>query len=157
MPERSVVERTEEFFGENTPLKRAFGEGFEPRPQQRALAMEVAKAMESCGRLVAEAPTGVGKTIAYLYPAILRARETKMPAVVATHSIALQGQIVAKDAPFLARAMGIRIAAAPAKGRGNYLCMEKARRLMSERKSVSLTKATFFPLRARELARAMHR
>lgn len=135
MPERGVVERTEEFFGDNTPLKRAFGEGFEPRPQQRALAMEVAKAMDSCGRLVAEAPTGVGKTIAYLYPAILRARETKMPAVVATHSIALQGQIVAKDAPFLARAMGIRINAAPAKGRGNYLCMEKARRLMSERKS----------------------
>ena len=135
MPEKTVAECAEAFFGERSPLKAAFGQGFEPRRQQRELAVAVGKAMDSCGRLVAEAPTGVGKTLAYLYPAMLRAKRTGLPAVVSTHSIALQGQIVSKDAPFLAKAMHESIRPAAAKGRGNYLCMEKMRRLMTDRRS----------------------
>ena len=130
MPEPvTASEAVEWFFGDSSPLKAVYGSGFEARPAQRRLAMAVAEAIDSCGRLCAEAPTGVGKTMAYLLPAVWTARRTRMPAVVSTHSIGLQDQIVAKDVPALAKALGGKVTAAAAKGRGNYLCLLRTRHM----------------------------
>lgn len=116
--------KTAEVFDEG--LKRAFGDDVEPRPQQRHLSLAVARTFENGGKLVAEAPTGIGKTFAYLVPAILLARETGSPAWIATESLALQDQILRNDLPAACRATGIDAAGAAAKGRSNHLCLLRA-------------------------------
>jgi ATP-dependent DNA helicase DinG len=92
--------------------------GFEPRAEQEALAVEVADALESCDHLVAEAGTGTGKSLAYLLPALLSGQRV----VVATATKALQEQLLAKDVPAAAAALGRRVHIAVLKGRQNYLC-----------------------------------
>lgn len=88
------------------------------RPGQQAMAAAVAEAIEGGTTLLVEAPTGTGKTFAYLVPALLSGRRV----VVATATKALQEQLVNKDLPLLRRALGIRFEAALLKGRSNYLC-----------------------------------
>ena len=92
--------------------------GFSPRPQQGALAEAVALALASGEHLVAEAGTGTGKSLAYLLPAL----ETGQRVVVATATKALQEQLLAKDVPAAARALGRDVDVALLKGRQNYLC-----------------------------------
>ncbi|HEY7004165.1 MAG TPA: ATP-dependent DNA helicase [Gaiellaceae bacterium] len=92
--------------------------GFEPRAEQEALAGEVAAALESCDHLVAEAGTGTGKSLAYLLPALLSGQRV----VVATATKALQEQLLTKDVPAAAAALGRRVRVAVLKGRQNYLC-----------------------------------
>ena len=82
------------------------GASHETRPEQLRMAEAVASAMASRTHLVAEAGTGVGKSFAYLVPAILRCLEGDT-VVIATHTIALQEQLVAKDIPLLMKAMGL--------------------------------------------------
>ncbi len=82
------------------------GEGHESRPEQLRMADAVARTMEKRGHLLAEAGTGVGKSFAYLVPAMLRCLKGET-VVIATHTIALQEQLVTKDIPFLMRAMGV--------------------------------------------------
>ncbi len=107
---------------------------YEPRPQQREMAAAVAEALFENHHLAVEAGTGVGKTFAYLLPAIARVvagREGHLsPAriVVSTHTIALQEQLVDKDVPLLAEALGVPFACELVKGRQNYLSI---RRLVS--------------------------
>ena len=70
-PAVAVVNKTDEFFGESTPLKSAEKHGgpvYETRPQQMAMAHQIAEALEECHNLCVEAPTGVGKSFAYLVP-----------------------------------------------------------------------------------------
>ena len=79
-----------------------------------------------CGRhLCIEAPTGIGKTFAYLVPAIRFAAETGLPVVISTHTISLQEQIVDKDLPLLQKLMGTDCDMAIAKGRANYVCLRR--------------------------------
>jgi ATP-dependent DNA helicase DinG len=92
--------------------------GFEPRAEQEALASEVAEALEQCDHLVAEAGTGTGKSLAYLVPALLSGQRV----VVATATKALQEQLLTKDVPAAAAALGRRVRVAVLKGRQNYLC-----------------------------------
>ncbi len=75
--------------------------GFESRPEQVAMAKAVAAALEERGRLLVEAGTGVGKSFAYLVPAILRCLLHNERVVVATNTIALQEQLIHKDIPLL--------------------------------------------------------
>lgn len=119
---------TAEIFG-NGGLERAFGASIDPRPQQRELAVAVAECLAKGGRLVAEAPTGVGKTFAYLVPAALMAKATGKPAWVATGTIGLQDQLMGKDLPAAEKAVGLRVRGAAAKGRANYLCWARLERL----------------------------
>ena len=63
---------------------------FEYRPEQQQMACAVARTLEQGGHLVVEAGTGVGKSLAYLIPAVLHAIRTKRKAVISTHTIALQ-------------------------------------------------------------------
>ena len=93
------------------------------------MAEAVAEAMAGGTHLLVQAGTGTGKSLGYLVPAIAHATETGRPVVVATATIALQGQIVDRDLPRLASALtpliGRRPTFAIVKGRRNYLCKNK--------------------------------
>jgi Rad3-related DNA helicase len=104
------------------------GGGYESRPEQASMAEAVARALETRSRLLVEAGTGVGKSFAYLVPAILRCVLMGEKVVIATATIALQEQLMAKDIPMLQETLerwGVEMphALKPvlAKGRGNYL------------------------------------
>ncbi|MCL2701939.1 MAG: helicase [Phycisphaerae bacterium] len=106
---------------------------FEQRDEQLQMARAVADALAAPAHLLAEAGTGVGKSFAYLVPAILRAEQASQRVVVSTYTIALQEQLMGKDLPFLREILPIRFEAVLAKGRGNYLCL---RRLEQTRRNV---------------------
>ncbi len=89
------------------------------------MAAAVEKALVDGRTLVAEAGTGVGKSFAYLLPAIEAATQRKKRVVVSTHTIALQEQIIDKDVPLLRAATGDEFTAVLVKGRGNYVCLRR--------------------------------
>ena len=99
------------------------------RPGQQQMAHAVADAIDSGEHLLVQAGTGTGKSLAYLVPSITHAMETGRPVIVATATIALQGQIVDRDMPRLASALtpllGRRPTFAIVKGRRNYVCKNK--------------------------------
>jgi ATP-dependent DNA helicase DinG len=105
------------FFGPGGRLAAALP-GFEPRVEQAALAQEVADALDRGEHLLAEAGTGTGKSLGYLIPALSSGRRV----VVATATKALQEQLVTKDIPAAAAALGREVGVAVLKGRQNYLC-----------------------------------
>ncbi|MBU6327900.1 MAG: ATP-dependent DNA helicase, partial [Verrucomicrobia bacterium] len=74
---------------------------FEYRPQQQQLAVAVAEALVGSLALLAEAGTGVGKSLAYLLPAARYSLETGRKAVISTHTINLQEQLIRKDIPIV--------------------------------------------------------
>src|SRR5579883_1373008 len=92
-----LVQQVERLFSPEGILSRA--KNFEYRPQQQQMAVAVAKALENKEHLVVEAGTGVGKSLAYLAPAILYAVAANKKAVVSTHTINLQEQLTQKDLP----------------------------------------------------------
>lgn len=109
---------------------------YEDRPQQLAMAEAVAKAIAAKRHLVVEAGTGVGKSFAYLAPAILAAtadegrgedEERKGPrrVVISTHTIALQEQLLRKDLPLLNSVIPREFTAVLAKGRRNYVSLRR--------------------------------
>ncbi len=123
-----ILARVQDFFGPATPLRQASelgGRPYEERPQQRDMAIGIAQAIENGGHLCVEAPTGVGKTFAYLVPAVLTALESGRPVVVSTHTISLQEQIVQRDLPLLQKLLHLEFRYAIAKGRANYLCQRR--------------------------------
>ncbi len=105
------------------------GVGGVERPGQVEMATAVAAAVESGDHLLVQAGTGTGKSLAYLVPAVQHAVDTGRPAVVATATLALQGQIVDRDMPRIADALVSRLGRRPTyalvKGRRNYLCQHK--------------------------------
>lgn len=105
--------------------------GFEARESQVTLALEVALVLQHGGRLVAEAPTGVGKSLAYLVPGLLWALETRQPVVVATGTRALQDQLIGKEGPLAVHLAGPGARLAVLKGRANYLCRRRLARAMA--------------------------
>src|SRR3954451_14374628 len=90
----------------------AVAKNFEYRPEQQQMAVAVARALEEERHLVVEAGTGVGKSIAYLAPSILYAVEHKKKALVSTHTINLQEQLLNKDIPILKKVVPIEFEAA---------------------------------------------
>ncbi len=105
---------------------------FEYRPQQQELAVAVAEALLKSHPLVAEAGTGVGKSLAYLLPAARFALETGRKAVISTHTINLQEQLVRKDIPIVRKLVGHELPAVLLKGRQNYLCPLRLRRALEQ-------------------------
>src|ERR1700730_2663873 len=124
------VERVGTIFSENGLLSKA--KNFEFRPQQRDMAVAVARALEVDRHLVAEAGTGVGKSLAYLVPSILMALEQKKTAIVSTHTINLQEQLLYKDIPILKKILPVEFEAALMKGRQNYLCPRRLERALQQ-------------------------
>ena len=107
--------------------------GYEHRQPQLDMADAVSRALRSRSHLVVEAGTGVGKSYAYLVPAILQATENEgdegsrppVRIVVSTHTISLQEQLIQKDLPFLNSIIPREFAAVLVKGRSNYLSLRR--------------------------------
>lgn len=102
-------------------------EDFEYRPQQERMALAVAGALEERAHLIVEAPTGVGKTLAYLVPSLLFALREKRKAVVTTHTKNLQDQLIHKDLKVVRAILDDDFSAVGLKGRRNYLCTTRLR------------------------------
>lgn len=104
---------------------------YEHRREQLAMAEAVDRAIGREEHLIVEAGTGVGKSFAYLVPAILAAAGPRGPdraqpkVVVATHTISLQEQLTGKDIPFLRSVIPLEFTAVLVKGRANYLCLRR--------------------------------
>src|SRR2546430_14116100 len=124
------VERVRAFFAESGPLSKA--KNFEFRPQQQEMAAAVANALEEERHLVIEAGTGVGKSLAYLTPAVLWAIEEHKKAIVSTHTINLQEQLLYKDIPILKKILPVEFEAALVKGRQNYICPRRLERALQQ-------------------------
>ena len=124
------VERVGSIFSKDGLLSKA--KNFEFRPEQREMAVAVAKTLEEERHLVVEAGTGVGKSLAYLVPAILFALEQHKKAIVSTHTINLQEQLVHKDIPILKKILPVEFEAALLKGRHNYLCPRRLERALQQ-------------------------
>lgn len=134
----------EEFFAPGGPLKQAAeygGRPYEFRPQQLEMSTAIADALTAGENLCIEAPTGVGKSFAYLVPLIYRAVHSGRPAVVSTETINLQEQLIDKDLPLLKQLTGINFKAALAKGRHNYLCRRRFAMLSGEQRDTLLPAA----------------
>ncbi|MBX3323064.1 MAG: hypothetical protein KF757_08755 [Phycisphaeraceae bacterium] len=132
--------------GSGGAVRSRLGDRFESRPEQIAMASAVERAMASRSTLLVEAGTGVGKSFAYLLPAIERCVTHKETVVVATNTIALQEQLIGKDIPLLFEALGDRVYGADGenllrpvlvKGRGNYVSVRRLV-LASQRQDVLL-------------------
>ncbi len=124
------VEPVREIFSQSGLLSRA--SNFEYRPEQQQMAMAVASALQNRQHLLVEAGTGVGKSFAYLIPAILFAVGRKKKAVISTHTINLQEQLVEKDLPVLKQVLPVDFSFAMLKGRSNYLCTRRLRKAMQQ-------------------------
>jgi ATP-dependent DNA helicase DinG len=102
------------------PLSR-FDAGYRPREQQLSMSQAVARAIARRETLVVEAGTGVGKTFAYLVPALLSGRR----ALISTATKNLQDQLFMRDLPRLCEALQVPLRVALLKGRGSYLCIHR--------------------------------
>ncbi|HKW42416.1 MAG TPA: helicase C-terminal domain-containing protein [Gemmatimonadales bacterium] len=119
-------------------VARALG-GFEDRPSQRDMTAYVADLYNDGGIGLLEAGTGVGKSFAYLVPALVWARENGERSVVSTNTINLQEQLVGKDLPILARALGTGDHSptfALLKGWRNYLCLSRLAQALEQEDSL---------------------
>ncbi len=105
---------------------------FEPRPSQVAMAFDVAGVFNDGGVLAAEAGTGVGKSFAYLLPALAWAQGNEDKVVVSTATINLQDQLFSKDIPLISSMFKKKPKAVLVKGRSNYLCSRRLREAIEE-------------------------
>jgi len=124
------VERVREVFSEDGLLSQA--KNFEYRREQQEMATTVARTLEEERHLVIEAGTGVGKSIAYLVPAVLFAIEQSKKAIISTYTISLQEQLLNKDIPIAKKILPIEFEAALMKGRQNYLCPRRLERALQQ-------------------------
>ncbi len=99
--------------------------GYEHRPQQVDMLRAVADAFNTPMHLVVEAGTGVGKSIAYLLPAIAYAVQNTCRVVISSNTINLQDQLIQKDIPDIRRVLPTDFCVAVLKGRNNYLCQQR--------------------------------
>jgi len=128
------VERVHAIFSADGLLSKA--KNFEFRLQQQEMAVAVAQALEEDRHLVVEAGTGVGKSLAYLVPSILFALEGHKKAIISTHTINLQEQLLQKDIPILKRVLPVEFEAALMKGRQNYVCPRRLERALQSSKEL---------------------
>jgi ATP-dependent DNA helicase DinG len=110
----------EDAFAPDGPIARALP-GFEPREGQVRMAHLIQRGFLENVHTIVEAGTGVGKSLAYLVPALRAGARV----VVSTGTIALQEQLVRKDIPLVTKALGIEARVVLLKGRNHYLCKAK--------------------------------
>ena len=116
---------------------------YEERPEQLAMAAAVADALGGRHHLLAEAGTGVGKSFAYLVPAILAVTQDQAGGgaplrriVISTHTISLQEQLMSKDLPLLSSVIPLEFTAVLAKGRHNYVSLRRLEHAVARRASL---------------------
>jgi ATP-dependent DNA helicase DinG len=125
-----LIQQVEKIFSSSGILSRS--KNFEFRPQQQQMAVAVARALQDRTHLAVEAGTGVGKSLAYLIPAILFATANRKKAIVSTHTINLQEQLTQKDLPMLQQILPVKFSFTMLKGRGNYHCTRRLHRTMQQ-------------------------
>ncbi|HEX3355545.1 MAG TPA: helicase C-terminal domain-containing protein [Tepidisphaeraceae bacterium] len=114
-----------DILGPEGAIARRLRESYEHRPQQLEMAMAVEEAFNHSHHLLVEAGTGVGKSFAYLIPAIDWAIRNKKRVVISTHTISLQEQLIEKDIPLIQSVYPDEFTAVLIKGRSNYLCQRR--------------------------------
>ena len=118
----------EQVFGADGPFARTLS-GYEPRSGQLQMAQLVERGILEGMHTIVEAGTGVGKSLAYLVPAIRSGKKV----VLSTGTIALQEQLVHKDIPLVEAALGTPVRVTLLKGRSHYLCRQKLELMRSDR------------------------
>ncbi|MDR1318131.1 MAG: ATP-dependent DNA helicase DinG [Treponema sp.] len=119
-------------------------ENYEPRQSQLDLMELVIRGFNEDSLVAAEAGTGVGKSFAYLLPAVHYASDNNDRIVISTATITLQQQLYEKDIPLVTEALGKKIKVVLIKGRGNYVCR---RRMEDALREPDLDDAEFEELR----------
>ncbi|HEY5259020.1 MAG TPA: DEAD/DEAH box helicase, partial [Rhabdochlamydiaceae bacterium] len=110
----------------NGVLEEAFSLlSLEERTEQKQMAQRIYEAYENNEIALIEAGTGIGKSLAYLVPAVLWALKHQEKTIISTHTISLQEQLIHKDLPFLIKALGLDIQVMLVKGMNNYLCLRR--------------------------------
>lgn len=120
-----VTTTLNDILGPGGAVARRMGERYEERPQQMAMAEAAQRALAEEHHLLVEAGTGVGKSFAYLLPAIDFAVKQNKRVVISTHTISLQEQLIEKDIPLLQAVYPDEFTAVLVKGRGNYICLRR--------------------------------
>ncbi|MCG8434699.1 MAG: ATP-dependent DNA helicase, partial [Gammaproteobacteria bacterium] len=123
-----LIERSEyinmhaysDLLGEDGPFAQQLP-GFSVRPPQQQLADAVGDTLTHFGKLIAEAGTGIGKTYAYLVPALLAHKRV----IISTGTRHLQDQLYQRDLPAVRNVLGMPVRVAILKGRANYLCLHR--------------------------------
>lgn len=118
-------------FSQGGLLSRSL-KNFEERQGQKEMALQILNAYEEEKIALIEAGTGIGKSLAYLVPAVYWALKHQEKTVITTHTIALQEQLLYKDIPFLLKAMDVELEACLVKGMSNYLCLRKLKELQDQ-------------------------
>ena len=129
---KSIFDNIESIFSEEGGLSSL--PLYEYRPQQLAMAKAIATALDSQTHLIVEAPTGVGKSLAYLVPAVLFALAENRKAIVSTHTKNLQEQLLRNDIEIVRSVLGRDFTAVLLKGRRNYLCATRLRAASQQQK-----------------------
>src|SRR5438309_1115330 len=123
MPARRRLPTIDEIFRPGGLLSEVLP-GYQYRDEQVTIACAIAEAMKEGSPCLVEAGTGVGKSLAYLIPAVLAAAEGKKT-VISTYTINLQAQLIEKDIPIVMNLFPqVTIKPAVMKGRQNYLCLQ---------------------------------
>ncbi|MGW8161226.1 MAG: ATP-dependent DNA helicase, partial [Desulfobulbales bacterium] len=112
-----ILKQTHEIFKAGGLLSRLL-EHYEKRNGQLDMAMAVTRCLEG-GKLVVEAETGIGKTLAYLIPAVL----SRQKIVISTNTLNLQEQILQSEIPLIQKYIDPELSVLCVKGRQNYLCL----------------------------------
>lgn len=126
-------------FGPRGSLSRIFPD-FEFRKGQQEMAKVISHAIQNGKNLLVEAGTGVGKTLAYLIPAM----ESHNPFIISTGTKNLQDQIFLKEIPFIKRELGYPITACYMKGRENYLCLRRFKEFETQPLFEELRERSFY-------------
>jgi len=116
------------YFEEKGLLAQEF-QGFEYRHEQFEMAKFIEKGINDSKKVVIEAGTGTGKTLAYLIPAIEWAKTNEKKVIISTNTINLQEQLLSKDIPLVKKVLQHEFSYALLKGRGNYACLKKNEQL----------------------------
>lgn len=127
-PGTLLVQEMHDLFSATGKLSKS--PDFEYRPEQQEMAMSVADALVRAEPMIIEAGTGVGKSLAYLLPALTHGLETGRKVVVSTHTINLQEQLVRKDIPIVQQLLGRDFKSILYKGRRNYVCPNRLKAAM---------------------------
>ncbi|HUZ69672.1 MAG TPA: helicase C-terminal domain-containing protein [Candidatus Saccharimonadales bacterium] len=125
---RNVGDAAAALLGPDGPL--AVRDGYEYREAQQQMAVAVGQTLERKRRLMVEAGTGIGKSLAYLTPLAIWAARTGKRAVVATHTVNLQEQLADRDLPTVAGLLEQPVPVAVLKGRNHYISLRRWRRFL---------------------------
>lgn len=127
----SISEVTKNFF------EKTANDGLELRPGQLEMALEVCEAIKEHKPLAVEAEVGIGKSYAYLVPAVMEYMKSHRQIIIATSTIALQEQL-AKDTASVLKMTGVSIEVTVAKGMRNYLCPKRLESAIKRQKDAAI-------------------